>query len=144
MQSRTLQLASSRPVVGLANGVFDIFHIGHLLYLEAASRMCDRLVVAVTRNAHVNKGPHRPMFSEEQRLAIVKALRCVDQVILSNDSLDALEEVKPDIFIKGGDYRGRIEKRHEDYCKDHGIPIMFTDTPIFSATQIIHERMKTG
>jgi cytidyltransferase-like protein len=128
----------------MANGVFDIFHIGHLLYLEAASRMGDRLVVAITRNAFVNKGPSRPMFDEGQRQAIVGAVRCVDQTLLCNDSLDALAEVKPDIFVKGSDYIGKIEKRHADYCAAHGIEIRFTDQPIFSATKIIHDRFRQG
>src|SRR5260221_707624 len=51
--TRTLRLASSRPTVVLANGVFDIFHYGHLLYLQAAAMMGDKLVVAVTRNVYV-------------------------------------------------------------------------------------------
>jgi len=128
----------------MANGVFDIFHIGHLLYLEAAARMGDRLVVSVTRNAFVNKGPSRPMFDEVQRAAIVGAIRCVDEVLLVDGGLDALEKVKPDIFVKGQDYIGKIEKRHSDYCATHGIQIAYTDEPIFSATQIIHDRLRQG
>ena len=128
----------------LCNGVFDIFHYGHLLYLEAASAMGGRLVVAVTRNAHVNKGPTRPMFDEAQRLAIIRSLRCVNDALLSDDSIDALEAVKPDIFAKGRDYIGKMEKRHIDYCKAHGIEIMFTDTPVYSATAIINARFRNG
>lgn len=130
--------------VVLANGVFDIFHIGHLLYLEAAAKLGDRLVVAVTMNEYVNKGPHRPMFDDSQRAAIVCALKCVDEVILSVNSLDALQKVKPQVFVKGRDYIGKIEKAHAEYCRQQGIEIAFTDEPIFSATRIIHDRLRTG
>lgn len=128
----------------LANGVFDILHIGHLLYLEAAAKLGDKLVVAVTRDEHVNKGPHRPTNPEAHRAAIVGAIWCVDDVILCDDSLDALAMVKPAIFVKGNDYIGKVEKRHEDYCREHGIAIAFTNTPIYSATKIINDRLKYG
>ena len=130
------------PKVVLTSGVFDILHIGHLLYLEAAKRMGDRLVVGVTRNEFVNKGPHRPTNDELHRVAIVRALRCVDDAFLCDDSLDALESVSPNIFVKGSDYIGKLEKPHEDYCKAHGIEIRFTDTPIYSATKIINDRFR--
>ena len=128
----------------LANGVFDIYHIGHALYLEAAKKMGDYLVVGVTRDANVNKGPHRPVNKQTDRLKVIESVRYVDQAFMCNDSLDALEEWKPDIFAKGADYIGKIEKRHADYCKAHGIEIRFTNTPIYSATKIINERMKHG
>ncbi len=133
-----------RPVVVLANGVFDLFHIGHLLYLESASRMGDRLVVSVTRDEFVNKGPGRPMFNETQRLSIVKALRCVDDGLIVSNAIEALEKIKPDIFVKGQDYIGKIEKIHSDYCKAHGIEIRFTTEPIFSTTKIINDRLGHG
>ena len=130
--------------VVLANGVFDIFHIGHLLYLEQASRMGERLVVSVTADAFVNKGPHRPMFSAAQRAEIISALRFVDEVVIVDGPLQALELIKPDIFVKGQDYIDKIEKVHADYCTSHGIEIRFTDQPIFSATKIIYDRLRFG
>ena len=132
------------PRVVLANGCFDLLHIGHLLYLEAAARMGDRLVVAVTQDKFVNKGPGRPMFNETHRLSLIKALRCVDDALLVNGALEALETIKPDIFVKGADYIDKIEKRHSDYCKANGIEIRFTSEPIFSTTQIINDRLRQG
>ena len=133
----------SRKVV-LANGVFDILHVGHVMYLEAARQMGDHLLVGVTRDAYVNKGPHRPVNKELDRVRVIDALRCVDGAFLCDDSLDALENIKPNIFVKGADYIGKIEKRHSDYCKAHGIEIRFTDTPIYSATKIINDRLRHG
>lgn len=130
--------------VVLANGVFDILHVGHVMYLEAAARMGDRLVVAVTRNAHVNKGPHRPMFDEKERIKVIRSLFVVNHAFLCDDSLDALEIAKPNIFVKGRDYIGKIEKRHQEYCDRHGIKIRFTNEPLYSATKIINDRLRTG
>ena len=131
------------PKLVLANGVFDILHYGHILYLEEAAKM-GYLVVAVTRDLHVNKGPGRPTNPEIHRLAVIKALRCVRGAVLCDDSLDALERLKPDIFVKGKDYKGKIEKRHADFCAANRITIRFTDTPIYSATKIINDRLRTG
>lgn len=128
----------------LCDGCFDILHVGHVLYLQAAKRMGDTLIVSVTRNAHVNKGPHRPMFDEKIRLHMVRALSCVDEALLVDNSLDALQRVKPDIFVKGKDYIGKIEQKHQDYCDQQGIKIAFTDEPIYSATKIINDRLRTG
>ena len=144
LSTSALKQAFSKKIIVMANGVFDVFHYGHLLYLESASRMGDKLSVAVTRNAFVNKGPTRPMFDEVQRVAIVSAMRCVDHAILVDGAIEGMERIKPDIFVKGGDYIGKIEKRHVDYCKAHGIEIAFTNTKLFSATKIINDRFKNG
>lgn len=128
----------------LANGVFDLLHVGHVLYLEQASDMGDTLWVGVTSDAFVNKGPHRPNYKQDDRLMVVRALRCVHDAFLCDGGMDALERAQPDIFVKGADYIGKIEKRHADYCKAHGIEIRFTDTPIYSATKIINDRIRYG
>ena len=103
----------------LANGCFDIFHYGHLCHLRAAKLLGDWLTVSITNDAFVNKGPGRPVFPVNERLEIVGALRCVDTVIRVNSALQALEMVKPDIFVKGKDYEGKIESIHKQYCKAH-------------------------
>ena len=119
-------MASHKTV--LANGVFDIFHIGHLRYLEAAARMGDVLVVSITRNAYVNKGPGSPLYDELERLRVVAALRCVSRAILVTGSRHALEQVRPAIFVKGREYKGKILAEDEEYCREHNIEIRFTDT----------------
>lgn len=125
----------------LANGVFDILHMGHLLYLEEAAKMGNWLAVGITRDAHVNKGPGRPVNGELHRLALIQALKIVDEAFLCDDPIEALEYIKPDIFVKGKDYRGKIEKRHADHCRNFGIEIRFTNTPLMSSSKII-EAMK--
>lgn len=127
----------------MANGVFDILHYGHVLYLEQAA-LLGRLVVTVTRDKFVNKGPGRPTNQEDHRLAVVKALRCVSAAILVDGATDGFNRVAPDIFIKGQDYIGKIQQEHWEECLKRGIEIRYTDTPIFSATKIINDRLRTG
>lgn len=121
----------------LANGCFDLFHHGHLAHLEDASNMGDVLVVSVTADKYVNK-KGRPIFDQTKRADMVRALKCVDSVIICNGLLDALKTVKPSIVVKGSDYE-RLEPCHEAYCKAHGIEICFTYAPKFSTTELINE-----
>ena len=115
-------------MIVLANGVFDLFHVGHAMYLHAASMMGDKLHVAITKDAYVNKGGERPIYKQHERHFVVASMRCVDSAYLVADVLEAFEHSKPDIFVKGREYEGKIERVHEDYCKAHGIEIRFTDT----------------
>ena len=111
----------------LAGGVFDLLHIGHIRYLEAASKM-GSVVVGVTRNAHVNKGPKAPLYDENVRLECVRAIRYVDDAILVDSSFEALTIVQPDIFVKGMEYKGRMLPVDEEFCKANDIEIRFTNT----------------
>ena len=122
----------------LSNGCWDPLHIGHVLHLRAAKALGDRLVVSVTRNIHVNKGPERPVFDELERLDMLLELRCVDEAILSINALDALKKVKPDIFAKGSDYVGLVQARDMAYCLLHGIKIAFTHERQYSSTKLLH------
>lgn len=131
-------------VVVLANGCFDLFHYGHLLHLQAAKRLGDRLVVSVTNDAHVNKGPGRPTFPVAQRAEILRGLRCVDEVVCVDSLMEALHKVRPRVLVKGRDYQGRMDPAHEMYCAANGIAIRLTDEPIISATKVIHDRLKEG
>ncbi len=90
------------------NGCFDILHLGHVTYLEAARNQGDVLLVGVNGDASVRelKGPGRPVNSEEERAAVLAALQCVDAVCIftEREALRFLEEVRPDVYVKGGDY----------------------------------------
>jgi rfaE bifunctional protein nucleotidyltransferase chain/domain len=125
-------------VTVLTNGCFDLFHYGHLLHLEAARKLGDRLVVSVTRDRYVNKGPRRPVFKEEQRAQLVRSLRCVDDVILVNSSLEALKLIRPDYFVKGGEYVGNLQADDIEFCKRCDIKIAFTHESVYSSTKLLH------
>ena len=94
--------------VVMANGVFDLFHAGHAAYLQGARDLGDRLIVAVNddRSTVALKGPDRPVFPVEERVAIVGALACVDYcVVFREETVDGLlRTLRPDIHAKGTDY----------------------------------------
>ena len=126
----------------MANGVFDCLHYGHLIHLQAAKKLGDELWVSVTDDLHVNKGPGRPIYPLEHRIALLKGLRCVDKVIGVSGLLEALDIVKPSILVKGTDYRNGLHEVHEKYCAKHGIRITYTDTPKLSAAEMINESIR--
>jgi len=94
--------------VVFTNGVFDLLHRGHVEYLEEARALGDRLVVGLNTDASVRrlKGPSRPIVGEQDRAALVRALACVDLVVLFDDDtpLRLIEAVRPAVLVKGGDY----------------------------------------
>jgi rfaE bifunctional protein nucleotidyltransferase chain/domain len=94
--------------VALANGVFDLLHVGHVRYLEAAKLLADRLVVAVNSDASTRsyKGPGRPVIPENERAELLRALRCTDLVLLFEepDVRTVIRALRPDVHVKGTDY----------------------------------------
>ncbi len=94
--------------IALANGVFDLLHVGHVRYLEDARRQADRLVVAVNDDACVRrlKGPDRPVMPDHDRAELIAALRCVDAVVIFPEPTvtPLLELLTPDVHCKGTDY----------------------------------------
>lgn len=94
--------------IALANGVFDLLHVGHLRYLQGAAQEADVLVVAVNDDAIVRelKGEGRPVVGEAERAELVDALRGVDYVVLFGDRTvgPLLEALRPDVHCKGTDY----------------------------------------
>ena len=103
------QLASLPHPIVMTNGVFDLLHRGHVTYLAQARALGASLVVAVNTDASVRglgKGDDRPINACEDRMAVLAALQAVD-LVLAFDEATALESVlrvKPDIYVKGGDY----------------------------------------
>jgi rfaE bifunctional protein nucleotidyltransferase chain/domain len=94
--------------VAMANGVFDLLHVGHVRYLQGAKALADVLVVAVNSDASTKalKGPTRPVIPEAERAELLCALACVDAVVLF-DELNVrpmLRALKPDVHVKGTDY----------------------------------------
>ena len=91
-----------------ANGAFDLLHVGHIRYLEAARREADRLIVAINDDESVRglKGPNRPVLSQDDRAELVAALRAVDYVVIFSEPTvtPLLELLQPAVHCKGTDY----------------------------------------
>jgi rfaE bifunctional protein nucleotidyltransferase chain/domain len=94
--------------VVFTNGCFDVLHRGHVGYLAQARQLGDMLIVAVNSDASVRrlKGPHRPVNAVEDRVAVLAALWCVDLVVVFDEDspVELIEAVRPDVYVKGGDY----------------------------------------
>ena len=128
------------------HGVFDLFHHGHLLYLHSAKKYGDILIVSITSDRYVNKGPGRPKFSQMQRANILASLSIVDYVFI-NDNPTAVKlfpVLKPDYYVKGRDYSnkkldrtGGIELEEKSLIKNKG-KLIFTDDEIQSSTSLIN------
>lgn len=88
------------------HGVFDLLHPGHIRHLHEAREMSDLLVVTVTPDRFVNKGPGRPVFSEDLRAETLASLDCVDYVAINTSAkaVPAIETIRPDLYVKGPDY----------------------------------------
>jgi len=101
------QKSSGKKVV-LANGCFDLFHVGHIRYLEGAKAAGDFLIVAVNSDEQVvkQKGQGRPFMPENERAEIIAALRCVDLVTIFPEPTvaEVIRAIKPDFHAKGTDY----------------------------------------
>lgn len=145
--ARTLAaLRQAGRTVVLAHGVFDLVHLGHVRHLEEARRHGDVLVVTVTTDRFVNKGPGRPAFPDRQRAQMVAALEPVDWVAVSDNrsAVPILHALRPDVYVKGSDYAdaardvtgGIIEERRA--VEAHGGRLVFTDDITFSASSLIN------
>ncbi len=107
--SRILEVREAGGRVVFTNGCFDLLHPGHVSYLRAARSLGDALVVGLNSDASVKrlKGPFRPVVSEGDRAAVLGALETVDAVVVFGEDTPVrlLRELKPAVYVKGGDYR---------------------------------------
>jgi rfaE bifunctional protein nucleotidyltransferase chain/domain len=102
------EATAAGKTIALANGLFDLFHVGHLRYLQGARALADLLVVAVNSDAsgRALKGPGRPVVPEDERAELLAGLACVDQVVVfgARDVISVIRALKPDVHVKGTDY----------------------------------------
>lgn len=141
------KLKKEKKKIGLVHGVFDVIHIGHIKYFEEAKRMVDHLIVSVTTDKYVNKGPGKPIFEIEKRVNLLKSIKFIDDVIISNyqTAKENIKLIKPDFYIKGKDYRNFnndlsenifIEKKE---VEKFGGKIIFTNSELHSSSSIINK-----
>ncbi len=94
--------------IALANGVFDLLHVGHVRYLEGAKALGSKLVVAVNSDASTRayKGPKRPVIPEAERAELIAAMACTDLVVVFEelDVRSVIRALKPEVHVKGTDY----------------------------------------
>lgn len=139
-------LLKGRKVV-LANGCFDILHVGHLRYLEGARALGDVLVVAINSDASMRliKDSGRPILSQDERVSLVSALRCVDHVLLfdERDVSHILDVLKPAIHAKGTDYTEQTVPERAKVLENGGAVRIAGDAKNHSTRDIIDNILRT-
>jgi rfaE bifunctional protein nucleotidyltransferase chain/domain len=145
----SLKMRMAGKKVVQAHGAIDLLHLGHVRHLEAARRLGDALVVTVTADRFVNKGPGRPVFTEGMRAEMLAALEFVDWVAISEspDAVAAIECIRPAVYVKGQDYRnaetdvtGKITLERKA-AEAHGGRLQFTDEATFSSSTLINRHL---
>jgi rfaE bifunctional protein nucleotidyltransferase chain/domain len=132
--------------IAFANGCFDLLHVGHVRYLEAAAGEGDLLVVAINDDASVKrlKGEGRPVLAAEHRAELVAALRCVDFVVIFPEPTvgPLLEALRPDVHCKGTDYTvDSVPER--DVVRAYGGRIAIVGDPKDHSTRDLLARIAT-
>ena len=130
----------------LCHGVFDLLHIGHIKHFKEAKSFGDILVVTLTPDTHVNKGPKRPAFHEKLRVEAIASLGVVDYVALNTapTAVNIIQKIKPNIYCKGPDYKdhktdilGQIRNEIKEVKKIRG-RIIYTEGLTFSSSKLIN------
>ncbi len=144
-----IQLKKENKKIVLCHGVFDLVHPGHIIHFEQAKRLGDVLVVSITSEKYVRKGPGRPYFNDEMRLKFLESIEYIDYVMVSEGYTvdDIVEAVEPDVYVKGEEYRiekdditGKISEEQE-IVEKHGGKMEFTTGQVFSSTKLINTAM---
>ena len=132
----------------LANGCFDLLHVGHVRYLHAARELGDRLIVGVNSDDSVRalKGDGRPLMPADERAEILAALADVDAVVIfpERDVRPLIREVRPDVHAKGTDYTPDTVPERDAVAEVGGRVAIVGDPKDHSATDIIRSRMKAN
>lgn len=129
------------------HGVFDLLHPGHIRHFHEAKAQGDRLIVSVTADRFVNKGPGRPAFPEHLRLESLAALADVDYVVLNDtpDAISAIRQIRPSLYVKGKEYSdhaadvtGKIAEEARA-VESVGGRIYYTDDVVFSSSSLLNK-----
>ena len=133
--------------IGFTNGCFDILHPGHVKVLTAARGACDRLIVGLNSDASVKrlKGETRPVQSERARAEVLAALEAVDLVAIFEEDtpLKLIEEIKPSVLVKGGDYTREQVVGHE-IVEAHGGQVVLVEVLAGFSTTSLVDRARGG
>jgi cytidyltransferase-like protein len=141
------QLRGLSQKIAHCHGVFDLLHPGHVQHFLAAKKMADILIVSITADEHVNKGPGRPLFNQSIRADTIAAIGIVDYVVVSNypTAIETIGTLKPDFYVKGSDYQsanddvtGKIVLEKET-VESFGGKLVFTDEITSSSSKLINQ-----
>ncbi|WP_072137565.1 D-glycero-beta-D-manno-heptose 1-phosphate adenylyltransferase [Sporomusa ovata] len=136
-------LKAAGKVVVFTNGCFDLLHSGHVRYLAAARRLGDCLIVGLNSDKSISrlKGMTRPINGQEDRAEVLSALAAVDYVVIFDDHTAAglVAAIKPDIYVKGGDYRIEDIPEAQAVSSYGGKMVLIPPVPGRSSSNIINK-----
>ena len=145
LQQRVADWRLAGERVTLANGCFDLLHVGHVRYLHAARELGGKLIVAVNADASVRalKGEGRPVMPAEERAEILASIEDVDAVVVfpENDVRAIIREIRPDFHAKGTDYTAESVPERAEVEACGGRVVIVGDPKNHSATEIIRSRL---
>ncbi len=132
------------------HGVFDLLHVGHIRHFKQAKKFGDILIVTITPDKYVNKGPNRPAFTEKLRAEVLASLDFIDYVAINKwpTAVETIKMLKPDFYVKGSEYsnlENDLSKKildEEKAVKEAGGEIKFTEDITFSSTNLINQHLK--
>jgi D-glycero-beta-D-manno-heptose 1-phosphate adenylyltransferase len=147
LKNRVAEWRQSGERITLANGCFDLLHVGHVRYLRAAKQLGDRLIVAVNSDESVQalKGPGRPLMPAEERAEILAALADVDAVVVfpEPDVRSLIRELRPDIQAKGTDYTPDTVPERDTVLEYGGRVEIVGDAKVHSVSELIRSGFAT-
>jgi len=129
-------------IVGYTTGVFDLFHIGHLRLLGRAKEKCDKLIVGVTTDDLVSYKYKKAVIPFEERIEIVRSIRCVDDVIpqVSMDKMEVWKKIKFDVIFVGDDWKGTEKwSQYEIEFEKVGVKIIYFPYTKGTSSTLINE-----
>ena len=141
IQAVAQEIKQMKKTLVFTNGCFDILHAGHVRYLQAAKELGDCLVVGLNSDESVRslKGIQRPINKEEDRAEVLSALSAVDYVVVFSERTaeQLVREIKPDVYVKGGDYNVKSLPEAEIVAKYGGKTVLIPEVPGRSSSNII-------
>lgn len=144
LAKRVARWRESGHRIVLCHGCFDPLHIGHLFHFRAAKAYGDLLVVTITEDEFVDKGPGRPIFTADHRLEMVSALRIVDATAINlwPSAVNTIKELRPHYFAKGAEYRDLAHVNpnfnlEKEAIGEVGGTMIYTSEFSYSATKVI-------
>jgi cytidyltransferase-like protein len=133
------QLVEHRGRVVMVDGAFDPLHRGHVEYFRAAAALGAPVLCNVSSDAYV-RTKHPVFLAEEQRAAIIDAIRYIDYTHVSRvDTESVLVQLRPRAYVKGADWRGRLPAKQVEICAEYGIEIVYLDTVLDSSSRILRD-----
>ncbi|HQU93978.1 MAG TPA: adenylyltransferase/cytidyltransferase family protein [Pyrinomonadaceae bacterium] len=146
LAAKAADLREHGAKIVLANGCFDLFHVGHLRYLEGAADLADVLIVGINSDEQARKlkGEGRPHTPQDERAEIVAGVRCVDLVTIFDEPTveELLLAIKPDFHAKGTDYTTETVPEREIVRSYGGTVAIVGDPKDHSSTEIIERLSK--